>query len=52
MKPAGSPLRVAWLGHRSTTSGDGIITYSRETTAGLRARGVDVVFFHLSLIHI
>jgi glycosyltransferase involved in cell wall biosynthesis len=46
MKAAGSPLRVAWLGHRSTTSGDGIITYSRETTAGLRARGVDVVFFH------
>jgi len=28
------------------TSGDGIITYSREITEGLRARGVDVVFFH------
>jgi glycosyltransferase involved in cell wall biosynthesis len=39
-------LRVAWLGHRSTTGGDGIITYSREMTSGLRARGVDVTFFH------
>ncbi len=39
-------IRVAWLGHRSMTSGDGIITYSREITEGLRARGVDVVFFH------
>jgi hypothetical protein len=39
-------MRVAGLGHRSATSGDGIITYSREITAGLRARGVDVIFFH------
>lgn len=39
-------LRVAWLGHRSTRGADGIITYSREITAGLRRRGVDVVFFH------
>lgn len=39
-------LRVAWLGHRSTTGADGIITYSREITAGLRDRGVEVVFFH------
>lgn len=44
--PAG--LRVAWLGHRSQTHGDGIITYSREITAGLKRRGVDVVFFHHS----
>jgi len=40
------PLRVAWLGHRSTTGADGIITYSREITAGLRQRGVEVLFFH------
>ncbi len=40
------PLRVAWLGHRSVTGGDGIITYSREITAGLRERGVQVLFFH------
>jgi glycosyltransferase involved in cell wall biosynthesis len=40
------PLRIAWLGHRSTTEADGIITYSREITKGLRARGVEVVFFH------
>jgi glycosyltransferase involved in cell wall biosynthesis len=39
-------LRVAWLGHRSATGGDGIITYSREITSGLRERGVEVVFFH------
>jgi glycosyltransferase involved in cell wall biosynthesis len=38
--------RVAWLGHRSVKGADGIITYSREITAGLKARGVDVVFFH------
>jgi glycosyltransferase involved in cell wall biosynthesis len=40
------PMRVAWLGHRSTTGADGIITYSREITAGLRERGVEVLFFH------
>jgi glycosyltransferase involved in cell wall biosynthesis len=39
-------LRVAWLGHRSATEADGIITYSREITGGLRERGVEVVFFH------
>lgn len=39
-------LRVAWLGHRSVSGGDGIITYSREMTAGLRRRGAEVVFFH------
>ncbi len=39
-------LRVAWLGHRSVKGADGIITYSREITAGLRRRGVDVVFVH------
>src|SRR5262249_29193539 len=44
--PMTQPLRVAWLGHRSTTGADGIITYSREITAGLRDRGVEVVFFH------
>lgn len=39
-------MRVAWLGHRSTTGADGIITYSREITNGLRERGVDVLFLH------
>ncbi len=39
-------LRVAWLGHRSATGADGIITYSREITRGLRERGVDVLFLH------
>ncbi len=39
-------LRVAWLGHRSRRGADGIITYSREITAGLERRGVEVVFFH------
>lgn len=39
-------LRVAWLGHKSAGVGDGIITYSRELTDGLRRRGVEVAFFH------
>ena len=39
-------MRVAWLGHRSTTGADGIITYSREITNGLRDRGVEVLFLH------
>lgn len=37
---------MAWLGHKSATAGDGVTTYSREITNGLRDRGVDVVFFH------
>jgi len=40
------PLRVAWLGHQSGRSGDGLLTYSREAVAGLRARGVKVFFVH------
>ncbi len=40
------PLRVAWLGQRSSGAGDGLITYSREITRGLRGRGVEVVFIH------
>jgi glycosyltransferase involved in cell wall biosynthesis len=39
-------LRVAWLGHQSGRAGDGLLTYSRETVAGLRARGVKVYFVH------
>jgi glycosyltransferase involved in cell wall biosynthesis len=45
-------LRVAWLGHRSTTGGDGIITYSREITNGLRERGVEVLFLHHARDHV
>ncbi len=40
------PLRVAWLGHQSGRAGDGLLTYSRETVAGLRARDVKVFFVH------
>ena len=40
------PLRVAWLGHQSGRAGDGLLTYSREIVAGLRARGVNVFFVH------
>jgi glycosyltransferase involved in cell wall biosynthesis len=40
------PLRVAWLGHQSGRAGDGLLTYSRETVAGLRTRGVKVFFVH------
>src|SRR5947208_9758245 len=39
-------LRVAWLGHQSGRAGDGLLTYSRETVAGLRARGIKVFFVH------
>jgi glycosyltransferase involved in cell wall biosynthesis len=39
-------LRVAWLGHQSGRAGDGLLTYSRETVSGLRARGVRVFFVH------
>lgn len=39
-------LRVAWLGHQSGRAGDGLLTYSRETVAGLRTRGVKVFFVH------
>jgi len=40
------PLRIAWLGHQSARSGDGLLTYSREMVAGLRSRGVKVFFVH------
>ena len=41
-----APLRIAWLGHQSGRAGDGLLTYSREIVAGLRARGVKVFFVH------
>jgi len=41
-------VKVAWLGHRSATEADGLITYSRQITAGLRQRGVEVLFLHHS----
>ena len=48
--PAASPslhdIRIGWLGHKSTTIGDGLRTYSREVTAGLARRAVDVRFVH------
>jgi glycosyltransferase involved in cell wall biosynthesis len=39
-------LRVAWLGHQTATLGGGMATYSHETIARLRQRGVKVTFFH------
>jgi glycosyltransferase involved in cell wall biosynthesis len=39
-------IRVAWLGRRSASSGDGLTVYSREITNELRERGVEVVFVH------
>jgi glycosyltransferase involved in cell wall biosynthesis len=47
-RTGGASLRVAWLGHRSATGGDGLITYSRQITDGLRDRGVEVLFLHHS----
>ena len=43
------PLRIAWLGHRSTQLGGGMATYSTEITTGLRKRGYHVTFFHHGL---
>jgi glycosyltransferase involved in cell wall biosynthesis len=40
------PLRIAWLGQRSLGTVDGLITYSRETTRWLAARGAEIVFIH------
>jgi glycosyltransferase involved in cell wall biosynthesis len=40
------PLTIAWLGHHSRRRGDGVITYSREITEGLRRRGHRVLFFY------
>lgn len=42
----GERLRVAWLGHRSQALGGAAATYAQDTVRGLRARGVDVTFFH------
>ena len=40
------PIRVAWLGHKSQTIGDGLRTYSRNVSQALAERGVDVTFVH------
>lgn len=40
------PLRIAWLGHKSSELGGGMATYSHDVTAGLRQRGHHVTFFH------
>jgi len=39
-------VRVAWFGHVAGRRGNGLITYSREITAGLRRSGLDVIFFY------
>jgi len=39
-------VRVAWFGHVAGRRGNGLITYSREVTAGLRRAGVEVTFFY------
>ncbi|MFQ6016081.1 MAG: glycosyltransferase family 4 protein [Anaerolineae bacterium] len=39
-------MKIAWFGHRASERGDGLITYSREITEGLRTRGKEVVFFY------
>ena len=37
---------MAWLGHQTAALGGGMATYSNETIARLRLRGVRVTFFH------
>jgi glycosyltransferase involved in cell wall biosynthesis len=39
-------MRVAWFGHQSRERGDGLVTYSRVVTDGLRQRGAKVTFFY------
>jgi glycosyltransferase involved in cell wall biosynthesis len=39
-------MQVAWFGHQSRERGDGLVTYSRVVTAGLRKRGAEVTFFY------
>jgi len=39
-------MRVAWFGHHIRERGNGLVTYSRVVTAGLRARGAEVIFFY------
>jgi glycosyltransferase involved in cell wall biosynthesis len=39
-------VRVAWFGHVAGRRGNGLITYSRDLTSGLRRAGHDVTFFY------
>ena len=39
-------MKIAWFGHVASARGNGIVTYSREMIAGLRARGQDVTFYY------
>lgn len=39
-------FRIAWLGQGAADGGDGLVTYTREITRGLRERGAEVVFVH------
>ena len=39
-------MKVAWFGHKARERGNGLVTYSREVTRGLRARGAEVIFFY------
>lgn len=42
---ASRPLRLAWFGHGEGKRADGLSTYTRQTVAALRARGVEVLLF-------
>lgn len=39
-------MRVAWFGHVAGKRGNGLVTYSRDITDGLRRSGLDVLFFY------
>src|SRR5512144_34653 len=38
-------MKLAWFGHVASKRRNGVVTYSREVVSGLRARGLDVIFF-------
>lgn len=39
-------MRIAWFGHVAGKRGNGLISYSRELTSGLRRLGAEVIFFY------
>jgi len=45
-------MKIAWFGHKARERGNGLITYSKEITQGLRALGHDIVFFYHGKEHV
>ncbi len=39
-------MKIAWFGHKARERGNGLLTYSKEITQGLRASGHEIIFFY------